>query len=143
MLSMIAKVFVDSNVLIYAYDTDSERKRLTAQRILLDLWQERAGALSMQVLQEFYVNSTRKLASPLSKDKARSIVNQFSYWCVETTPAEILRAFQIEDEARINFWDALIIAAALKARALRILSEDLNPGQRIAGILIENPFAAS
>ena len=69
------------------------------------------------------------------------VVNYYAHWCIATTPAEIKRAFQIEDEARINFWDAMIIAAAIKSGASRILSEDLNPGQIIAGIQIENPFA--
>ena len=95
----------------------------------------------MQVLQEFYNTATRKLASRLPKDEARAIVEDFSYWCIETTPQEIQRAFQIEDEARIGFWDALIVAAAIRSGATRILSEDLNPGQQIAGIQIVNPFA--
>lgn len=94
----------------------------------------------MQVLQEFYTNVTRKIKVPISKADARAIVNDFAHWCVETTPAEIARAFQIEDEARIGFWDALIVAAAIRSGATRILSEDLNHGQSIAGILIENPF---
>ena len=97
----------------------------------------------MQVLQEFYTTVTRKLASPLAKEQARAIVEDFAYWCIETTPAEISHAFRIEDEARINFWDAMIVAAAIKAGATRILSEDLNHGQTIAGVRIENPFAAS
>lgn len=138
---MNAKVFVNTNLLVYAYDIDAGRKRQTAQTILLDLRQQRSGALSMQVLQEFYNTVTRKLASPLPRDKARLIVDRFSFWCVETTPAEIRRAFEIEDEARISFWDALIVAAAIRGGATRILSEDLNAGQVIAGIQIENPFA--
>ena len=103
--------------------------------------QQRSGALSMQVLQEFYSTVTRKLAFPLPKDEARGVVDDFARWYVATTPEEIKRAFQIEDEAKIGFWDALIIAAAIRSGATRILSEDLNPGQRIAGIQIENPFA--
>ena len=137
---MSAKVFIDTNVLVYAYDIDEGPKRETAQEILLGLRQERTGALSMQVLQEFYSTVTRKLASPIPKDKARLIVDRFGYWCVATSPEEIKRAFQIEDEARIGFWDALIVAAAIRSGATRILSEDLNPGQLIAGIRIENPF---
>ena len=138
---MSAKVFVDTNVLVYAYDIDAGNKRSTANRVLSELWDKDSGALSMQVLQEFYSTVTRKLASPLHKDEARLIVNYYAHWCVATTPDEIKRAFQIEDEARINFWDAMIIAAAIKSGATRILSEDLNPGQIIAGIQIENPFA--
>jgi predicted nucleic acid-binding protein len=96
----------------------------------------------MQVLQEFYVNVTRKIPSPLSKDSARSVVNSYAIWCMETTPAEISGEFRIEDESQIGFWDALIVSSAVKCGATRILSEDLNTGQRIAGILVENPFAA-
>jgi predicted nucleic acid-binding protein len=101
----------------------------------------RTGALSTQVLQEFYVNVTRKIAKPLSKAEARLIVNSYSIWCSETTPAEIAAAFRIEDESRIGFWDALIVASAVKSGATRIFSEDLNDQQKIAGIRIENPFA--
>ena len=96
----------------------------------------------MQVLQEFYVNVTRKIPSPLSKDSARSVVSSYVSWCMETTPTEISAAFRIEDESRIGFWDALILSSAVKSGATRILSEDLNAGQRIAGILVENPFAS-
>ena len=138
---MSAKVFVDTNVLVYAHDIDAGYKQLKALEILLDLKQQRSVAVSMQVLQEFYSTVPRKLASRVPKDEAREIVEDFSYWCVATTPADINRAFQIEDEARINFWDAMIISAAIKSGASVILSEDLNPGQIIAGIQIENPFA--
>jgi predicted nucleic acid-binding protein len=68
-------------------------------------------------------------------------VNSYAVWCTETTPAEISAAFRIEDESRIGFWDALIVATAAKCGAVRILSEDLNPQQTIAGVRIENPFA--
>ena len=97
--------------------------------------------MSMQVLQEFYVNATRKIAHPLPKELGRLVVSTYAVWCVDTTPAEISTAFRIEDESHIGFWDALIIASALKSGATRILSEDLNAGQMIAGIRIENPFA--
>lgn len=137
---MSAKAFVDTNLLIYAHDVDSAAKHETAKYILQELWNERTGALSIQVLQEFYVNVTRKIAKPLSKAAAREIVNGYLVWCVETTPAEISMAFRIEDKARIGFWDALIVAAAVKAGADRILSEDLNTGQMIFGVRIENPF---
>lgn len=139
---MNAKVFVDTNILVYAHDDKEGSKQYAARQVLHELRQERSGVLSMQVLQEFYNTATRKLAHSLPRSEARAIVEDFSYWCVETTPAEIRRAFQIEDEARIGFWDALIIAAALRAGATRILSEDLNPGQIIAGIRIENPFGS-
>jgi predicted nucleic acid-binding protein len=137
---MSAKAFIDTNVLVYAHDIDAGHKHQIAKNILLGLSQQRAGAVSMQVLQEFYVTVTRKITSPLSKDEARAIVEDFSHWCVVTTPEDIRQAFLIEDGARIGFWDALIIAAAVRSGATRILSEDMHHGQTIAGIPIENPF---
>jgi len=134
------KVFVDTNVLIYAYDVDAGLKHRISKALLQKLWSERTGVLSMQVLQEFYVNVTRKIPRPITKTSARSIVSSYAVWCTDTTTAEISTAFRIEDEAKIGFWDALIVAAARKSGAVRILSEDLNAGQSIAGILIENPF---
>jgi predicted nucleic acid-binding protein len=139
---MSAKTLVDTNVLIYAHDVDAGKKHEAAKSLLRELWIERAGALSVQVLQEFYVNVTRKIPSPLPKEKARLVVSSYAIWCSETTPAEMEQAFRIEDESGIDFWDALIVSAAARIGATRILSEDLNAGQRIDGILIENPFAA-
>ena len=136
---MSDKVFIDTNVLIYAHDVDAKTKHEKAKRILSELWTQRSGVLSMQVLQEFYVNVTRKIASPPPKKAARLVVDSYSIWCAETTPAEIAAAFRIEDESRIGFWDALIVASAVKCGATRILSEDLNT-QKIAGVQIENPF---
>jgi len=134
------KTFVDTNILIYAHDVDAKAKHDVAKNVLRELWGQRTGVLSMQVLQEFYLNVTRKIASPLPKDAARLVVNTYSLWCAETTPAEIASAFRIEDESRIGFWDALIVASAAKSGATRILSEDLNPQQSIAGVRVENPF---
>ena len=140
---MSVKTFVDTNILIYAHDLDAKEKHLTAKEVLDELWANRTGVMSTQVLQEFYVNVTRKLAKPLSKKVARTIVNTYVIWCVDITPAEIAAAFRIEDEARIGFWDALVCAAAINSGAERILSEDLNAGQRITGVRIENPFLRS
>ena len=140
---MSDKTFVDTNVLIYAHDADAGTKRDIARAVLRDLWGRRSGVLSTQVLHEFYVNVTKKIATPLPKPSARAVVDSYTAWCIDTTPAEISAAFRIEDQAGIGFWDALIVAAARKAGAARILSEDFNAGQIIAGVRIENPFATS
>jgi predicted nucleic acid-binding protein len=137
---MTGKTFVDSNVLIYAHDLDASAKHQIAKTILRELWSQRTGVLSLQVLQEFYVNVTRKIRVPLSRESARLVVSSYGIWCTETTLAEIASAFRTEDESAIGFWDALIVSSAAKSGATRILSEDLNSGQRIAGIQIENPF---
>jgi predicted nucleic acid-binding protein len=134
------KTFVDTNILIYAHDVDAKAKHDVAKGVLSELWRQRTGVLSMQVLQEFYVNVTRKIATPLPKDIARAVVNSYSIWCIDATPTEIAAAFRIEDESRISFWDALIVASALKCGATRILSEDPN-AQEISGVQIQNPFA--
>jgi len=137
---MSGKTFVDSNVLIYAHDVDAKTKYETAKAALQELWDLRTGVLSVQVLQEFYVNVTRKIPTPLSKDAARLVVHTYTVWCTEITPAEIGHAFRIEDESGIKFWDALIVASAAKSGATRLLSEDLNDQQVIAGVRVENPF---
>jgi predicted nucleic acid-binding protein len=141
---MSDKTFVDTNVLIYAHDIDAGRKHEIAKIVLRDLWTDRTGLLSTQVLQEFYVNATRKIRTPLSKSVARGVVSTYATWCVDgITPTDVTTAFQIEDAARINFWDALIVAVAARSGAARLLSEDLNPNQSITGVTIENPFATT
>ncbi len=137
---MTGKTFIDTSVLIHAHDVDAKAKHETAKAVLRELWSERTGVLSLQVLEEFYISVTQKIASPLHRDLARSVVNSYSIWCMETTSEEIFAALQIEDESRIGFWDALIVSSAVKSGADRILSEDLNAGQWMAGIRIENPF---
>jgi predicted nucleic acid-binding protein len=138
---MSDKTFIDTNVLMYAHDVAAGAKHQIAETVLRELWSERAGVLSVQVLQEFYVNVTRKIPVPLSKEAARQVVSNYEIWCTETTSAEVSVAFRIEDESRIGFWDALIVSSAAKSGATRLLSEDFNAGQRIAGIVIENPFS--
>lgn len=137
----VSRVFVDTNILIYAHDLDSNVKYEIASAILKKLWQEGAGVISTQVLQEFYVNVTRKIPEPLSPAKARGIIENYMAWHVEWNgPESILRASEIEERHLLSFWDSLIVAAACNAKAEKILTEDLNHGQLIEGVLIENPF---
>jgi predicted nucleic acid-binding protein len=77
---MSGKTFIDTNVFIYAHDKDANTKNEIAKAVLRELWSERTGVLSMQVLQEFYVNVTRKIPSPLSKDLARTVVSSYVPW---------------------------------------------------------------
>jgi predicted nucleic acid-binding protein len=138
---MNAKIFVDTNILLYAHDIDAGRKHQIAVEIIKELWETRLGVLSTQVLQEFYVNVTRKIPYPLSSMEAREIIREYFVWQVEeTTVNSILRASELEERHNISFWDALIVVAAWQANVSKILTEDLNPGQLIEGILIENPF---
>ena len=135
-------VFVDSNILIYAHDADAGPKRDRAVERLRPLWESGTGRLSVQVLQEFYVNVTRKLITPVSRSTAREVVSSYAAWVKEpTTPDTVIRAIDIAEMAQIMFWDALIVASAEEAQATQIYSEDLNAGQTIAGIKIVNPLA--
>lgn len=134
-------VFVDTNILIYAHDLDAGPKHDAAVSILKELWDKETGVISTQVIQEFYVNVTRKIPNPLTHAVARGIIVDYFSWQVELVePHTIMYASEIGERHLLSFRDSLIIAAAAQARALKILSEDLNPGQIIEGIIIENPF---
>jgi predicted nucleic acid-binding protein len=133
--------FVDSNILIYAHDRDAGDKRLLASRALEELWQSGNGRLSTQVLQEFYVNATLRLSTPLARAKAKEVVQAYAVWIdAPTTAGTITRAIDLSDLARLSFWDALIVASAEQSGAGRLLSEDLNHGQLIGGVRVENPL---
>jgi predicted nucleic acid-binding protein len=138
-MSVIA--FVDSSILIYAHDLDAGVKREQAVARLRELWDSGTGRLSVQVLQEFYVNATQKLATPMARSTAREVIKTYGVWVHHATTVEtVTRATEIADLARISFWDALIVASAEEVDADELLSEDLNDGQAIAGIKIVNPL---
>lgn len=138
---MSDKVFVDTNILIYAHDKDAGEKHSIALAIIKDLWEKRTGVLSNQVLQEFYFGVTRKILKPIDKLEAREILRAYICWNIkEISPASIIRATEIEEKYLISFWDALVIVAAYEAKCGTILTEDLNSGQIVEGVLIENPF---
>jgi predicted nucleic acid-binding protein len=135
------KIFLDANILVYAHDKDAGEKHATALAIVKDIWEKRTGVLSNQVLQEFYVGVTRKIQKPIAKSEAREILRAYICWSIkENSPVSIIRATEIEEKHRISFWDALVIVAAYEANCEKILTEDLNSGQIIEGVLIENPF---
>lgn len=138
------RTFVDTNVLLYAHDTSEARKQPIARALLEGLWANRSGVVSTQVLQEFYVVATRKFQPSMRRSEARELVASYATWSVvQVDTALILDATALEERARMSFWDALIVEAARRAGATRLVSEDLQDGRRIAGIAIENPFAAA
>jgi predicted nucleic acid-binding protein len=135
--------FVDTNILIYAHDLDAGVKRERAIAKLSELWDSGAGRLSTQVLQEFYVNATQKLTTPVARSTAREVIKTYGVWVHHDTTVEtITRATELAELSRISFWDALIVAAAEEVDADELLSEDLNNGQTIAGIKVVNPLVA-
>lgn len=138
---MTVKTFVDTNILLYAHDRDAGEKGIKAAAALKTLWESGQGILSTQVLQEFYVNVTRKIATPLPIPAAREILRIYRVWVKqETTVDTLLRATEIGELHRLSFWDSLIVASAEQAGAGVLLSEDLNAGQVVAGVKIVNPL---
>ena len=137
-----SRVFVDTNILVYAYDIDAGEKHAKAKAILSTLWADRNGSLSTQVLQEFYVTVTRKLPQPLSRRIAREIIETYGQWPVYSpTAADVVAASRLEERHRFAFWDALVLVAAQRSEAGVLLSEDLQDGRRIEGLRITNPLA--
>ena len=135
------RTFVDTNVLVYAHDAFEARKQPVARALLEELWASRSGALSTQVLQEFYVVATRKFDPPMSRPAAREIVALYGTWpLVRTDLPLILAASQLEERHALSFWDALIVEAARRVGATRLVTEDLQGERRIGGVRIENPF---
>jgi len=138
---MSGVAFVDSNDLIYAHDRDAGPRRHRARQLCEQLWRDRSGCLSVQVLQEFYVTVTRKLRTPLARAQAREIVRAYATWVASpTTPETVIRATELSEAAEIGFWDALIVAAAEQSGAEMLYSEDLNDGRVIAGVRVVNPL---
>jgi predicted nucleic acid-binding protein len=140
-MTAVGPTFVDTNVLLYAHDASEIAKQPVARALLEKLWQDRSGVVSTQVLQEFYVVATRKFQPPMRRMEAREIVGLYATWSVVSVDAGlILDATVLEEQAQLSFWDALIVEAARRAGAGRVVSEDFQTGRRIAGITIENPF---
>jgi predicted nucleic acid-binding protein len=133
--------FVDTNILIYAHDSSAGDKHSKAQALVRDLWQSGEGCLNIQVLQEFYVNVTQKVARPLSPDEAANIVADLSAWQVHRPGAEdVLDAIHLQRRYQISFWDAMIVASALQLGCERLWSEDLNAGQMYDTVRVTSPF---
>jgi predicted nucleic acid-binding protein len=133
-------VFLDTNVLVYLVDRSEPAKRERAHAVLRA--HQRAFVISAQVLSEFYVVVTRKLAEPLTEEAAVALVRRFSgLRTVAIDPSLVASGIAISRERRIAYWDGLIVAAAKAGGCGRLLTEDLDAGSVIAGVSVENPFA--
>ena len=138
------KIFLDTNILIYAFDVSAKEKHEQARKILLELWGSGRGLLSTQVLQEFFVSVTHKIPRTLTLEQAKEIVMDLLKWDVIVNDGEsILEAVDIQAKQKFSFWDALILQAAMRGGASLLLSEDLSDGQIIRGVTIRNPFVRS
>lgn len=136
-------VFVDTNVLVYARDASEPDKQPIAMRWMDALWATRAGRLSVQVLQEYYVTVTAKLDPGLEPREARADVRRLGVW--DPLPIDLSlqeAAWDVQDRYGFSFWDATIVAAARRLGCRTLLSEDLQVGQDLDGLAVVNPFAS-
>ena len=138
-----APAFVDTNILIYAFDnTDPTRHRSAAQLLSLLMDEDRLR-LSTQVLQEFYVTMTRKARPPWSPERALAKLDDFAAWPVIVSDLPLIRdAVLLSRDAVVSFWDALVVVAAVRSGADTLYTEDLNDGQVLRGVRVVNPFSA-
>ncbi len=136
------KVFLDTNIVVYAHDRSSGDKYAVAREIMDYLWESRRGVISVQVLQEFFVCVTQKILKPLLIKNARIILEYLSTWDVVANDKYItLKAIDIQERYRFSFWDSMIIQAAIQGQARILLSEDLPDGQVVKDLKILNPFS--
>lgn len=134
------RAFLDTNVLVYVFDQDEPDKAKLAKALLGQAKPDEL-ALSAQVLGEFYVTVTRKLRRPLDADSAGQAVDWLSLLKVVSIDSALVKeAGEISRSSQISYWDGLIVASAASYGCQRLLTEDLNDGQVIAGVRIENPF---
>jgi len=133
--------FVDTNILVYAYDQTAGQKYQRARELMERLWDSGDGALSTQVLQEFHVTITSKIPRTIPARRAREIISDLGTWTVAVLElSDILNASQLGERYHLNFWDALIVAAAQREDAQVLWSEDFNHGQSYGGLVVRNPF---
>jgi predicted nucleic acid-binding protein len=136
---MSDELFVDTNILLYAHDQDAGARQQRARDLIRELWEAgRRPALSVQVLQELYVNLTRKQVTPAV---AREVVRQYMHWHVlDNTPQLTLEGSRLSERWQLSFWDGLIVAAAQAVGARILWSEDFQDGQRFGGVTVRNPL---
>ncbi|MBW2020549.1 MAG: PIN domain-containing protein [Deltaproteobacteria bacterium] len=139
------KVFLDTNIFIYSIDAspDQANKRNLARQIVKEQIRNESGVISIQVLQEFYQVSTRKIHVPLSTEEALEYLHYMAI--LETVPADfdmVVAAIRLHQKHSLSFWDALILQAAKTADCSQVLSEDLQDGFRLDNLTVKNPFVS-
>jgi predicted nucleic acid-binding protein len=138
---MSDKYFVDTNILMYAHDKAAGAKHERAKALIEELWRDRTGVVSTQVLQELAVNLRRKASKPLDTKAIRELVADYLTWQVVVNSGDsILEALDLEERYRVSFWDALVIQAAQASGAQVLYSEDLSQGQLFSGVRVVNPL---
>ena len=131
--------FVDTNIFIYAHDTRAGAKRSRAIELMRDLTAQDSGALSVQVLSEFYWTVTRKLG--IDSAEAEEAISNFGVWTIhQPSHAHVLRAIDLHRKLKTSWWDALILNSAIELDCKILWTEDFHHGQKIGGLTVRNPF---
>lgn len=141
---MTAKIFVDTNILLYAYDRSEPDKQRQAALILDKLALSGLGVISSQVMAEFFVTVTRKISAPLAPDSAYQRLENYqqSWETLDVTPAIVLEAARGVRDYQFSFWGAQIWATARLNQIATIFSEDFNVGAVVEGVRFVNPLTA-
>ena len=132
--------FVDTNIFVYAHESGAGSKHGKAVELIERLFEDQSGAISIQVLSEFYVTATTKLG--MKAQEAEEIVTDLGSWTIHRPAhADLSRASRIHRQHKVNWWDALIINSAMELGCAVLWSEDLAAGRRFGKLAIRNPFA--
>jgi predicted nucleic acid-binding protein len=136
--------FVDTNILVYAYDRSAGEKHSIASQFVRECWENQNGCLSIQVLQEFFVNVTRKISLPLDGQTARQLVADLAQWRLHVPEAsDLLQAIDLGQTYHLSFWDAMVLQSAARLECRQLLSEDLSHGQSYGDVQVINPFISN
>ncbi len=134
--------FIDTNILVYAHDSANEKKHNQALELIERLELTNAGALSTQVLTEFYAVGSRKLK--FTPQELSDTIADFSHWKLHRpTQADILASISLQQAAKISWWDALLLNSAIQIGATVLWSEDFQTHRRFGDLQIKNPFLDS
>ena len=132
--------FVDTNIFVYAHDGGACRKHDRSVELLTRLFDEGTGAVSVQVLQEFYAAVTRKLGMPAQQ--AEDVIADLSGWTIHCPRhQDVLRASRLHRRYKIGWWDAVLVNSAIELGSDVLWSEDLTNGQRYGTVTVRNPFS--
>ena len=138
---MTDRSFLDTNILVYAYDSNEPQKQQKAQMLLAEGIEKESAVLSIQVLSEFFNVVTKHIKQPMSSDEAQEIISTLSILPVQEIDLPMVgRAIDTHREYKISYWDALIVSAAERAKCAKIITEDLSDNQTYHDIVVFNPF---
>lgn len=133
--------FIDTNILVYAYDRSAGDKHRLASQLVERCWQHENGCISIQILQEFFVTVTRKIVAPLDPSTTRQIISDLAQWRMHSPDiGDLLQAIELLQRYSLSFWDGMVLQSAARLKCTRLFSEDLGHGQIYGDVQVINPF---